>query len=110
MNIEVNLQDDITTVSLSGRFDAQSAGDVDAKLIEVLGGGVQKLIIEMLEVEYVSSAGLRVLLSTAKKLSAAGGQLALCGLKPYVFEVFEVAGFTTIFQIFPDADEARASF
>lgn len=110
MEIAERQQDDAKIVELQGRFDAQSAGDVEAKMGEVLAGGAQKLVVDMAGVEYVSSAGLRVLLSTAKKLGAGGGKLALCGLKPYVYEVFEVAGFTTIFQILPDADQALASF
>jgi len=110
MEIKTAKQGDITVVTLAGRFDAQSAGQVDASLQPLLQQGGQKLLVDMGGVEYVSSAGLRVLLATAKKTSALGGRLALCGLQPYVREVFDVAGFTSIFQIMPDAATALASF
>ncbi len=110
MDITRSQQDDVTVVALAGRFDAQSAGEVDQSLEKVLAEGCQKLLVDMSGVDYISSAGLRVLLSTAKKQNAAGGKLVLCGLKPYVQEVFEVAGFTTIFQIEPDSASALKSF
>jgi len=110
MDISRSQQDDVTVVSLGGRFDAQSAGEVDQSLEGILAEGCPKLLVDMSGVDYISSAGLRVLLSTAKKQSAAGGKLILCGLKPYVQEVFEVAGFTTIFQIEPDMATALQSF
>ena len=96
-------------VALAGRFDAQSAGQVDSSLQARFQEGVKRLVVDMGRVEYVSSAGLRVLLAAAKKTSSLGGRLVLCGLQPYVLEVFEVAGFTSIFQITPDAAAALAS-
>jgi anti-sigma B factor antagonist len=110
MEINQSQQEDVTVVSLGGRFDAQSAGAADESLGSLLADGCPKLLVDLSGVEYISSAGLRVLLSTAKKQNAAGGKLVLCGLKPYVQEVFEVAGFTTIFQIMPDSAAALQSF
>jgi anti-sigma B factor antagonist len=110
MEISTSMQQEITVVALAGRFDAQSSGQVDLSLQSRFQDGVKKLVVDMARVEYVSSAGLRVLLSAAKKSNAQGGRLVLCGLQPYVLEVFEVAGFTSIFQITPDASAALASF
>ncbi len=110
MDISQSQRDDVAVVALAGRFDAQSAGDAEEALKAVLEAGSRKILVDMAQVEYISSAGLRVLLSTAKKLSSAGGKLVLCGLKPYVHEVFEVAGFTAIFQILPDVDAGVQAF
>ena len=110
MEISKSAQQDVRMVALAGRFDAQSAPQVDAALQQTLQEGAGKLLVDMARVDYISSAGLRVLLATAKKVSASGGQLKLCGLQPYVLEVFEVAGFTSIFQITPDAGQALAAF
>ena len=110
MQIDQHQRDEVTVVTLSGRFDAQSAGEVEDKFSSVLQEGCQKLLVDMDGVDYISSAGLRVLLSTAKKLSASRGKLVLCSLKPYVREVFEVAGFTTIFTIQPDQEAALQAF
>jgi anti-anti-sigma factor len=110
MDISQSQKEDVTMVALAGRFDAQSAGDVEESFKIALDGGANKILVDMAEVEYISSAGLRVLLSTAKKLTGSSGKLVLCGLKPYVREVFEVAGFTTIFMILPDLDEGLQAF
>jgi anti-sigma B factor antagonist len=110
MDISQSQKDDVTVVALTGRFDAQSAGDAEDTLKAALEGGAKKILVDMDQVEYISSAGLRVLLSTAKKLAGVSGKLVLCGLKPYVREVFEVAGFTTIFMILPDVDEGVKAF
>ena len=109
MEITQSSNGGITVVSLTGRFDAQSAGQVDASLQQAVQGAAARLVVDMAKVEYVSSAGLRVLLAVAKKVGSGGGRLVLCGLQPYVLEVFEVAGFTAIFQIMPDASQALAS-
>jgi anti-anti-sigma factor len=110
MDISQSQKEDVTVVALAGRFDAQSAGDVEDNFKSALDDGANKILVDMAEVEYISSAGLRVLLSTAKKLTGSSGKLVLCGLKPYVLEVFEVAGFTTIFMILPDLNEGLQAF
>jgi len=110
MQISERQEGGITVLSLEGRLDAQSAGGVEETFKKKMEEGASKLLVDLSGVEYVSSAGLRVLLATSKKLNAQGGKLVLCGLKPYVQEVFEVAGFTSIFEILPDVDAALGSF
>lgn len=110
MQIDQRQVEDVVVVALSGRFDAQSAGEVEENIKTSTEGSSQNLLVNMAGVEYVSSAGLRVLLATAKRLGAQGGKLVLCGLASYVWEVFEVAGFTTIFQILPDEEAGLKSF
>ena len=60
--------------------------------------------------EYISSAGLRVLLATAKKLKASGGDLKICSLNDTVQEVFDISGFSSILTVSKDQEEALASF
>lgn len=110
MEITASKQGAVSVVALAGRFDAQTSGQVDASLQAIFQAGGQKLLVDMGRVEYISSAGLRVLLAAAKKTNSLGGTLVLCGLQPYVLEVFEVAGFTSIFKIAPDAATALQSF
>ena len=110
MEIATSQEKGVNVVRLSGRFDAQSAGQVDEGLQKAVADGGNKLVIDMSSVEYISSAGLRILLSTAKRINASAGKLALCGLQPYVLEVFDVAGFTSIFQIQPNAAAALEGF
>jgi len=93
-------------VALKGRLDANSAGEVEEKLAGLLEQGLRKLVLDMTEVEYISSAGLRVLLSAAQKMNRLEGQLSLCALSQYVGEVFEISGFSSIFTITPSRQEA----
>lgn len=62
------------------------------------------------ELEYISSAGLRVLLSTAKQLEPSGGGIRICTLNDVVREVFDISGFVTILNLFADETEALDGF
>ena len=68
------------------------------------------MVAELSVVEYISSSGLRVMLSSLKKLNQLDGTLKLSSLQPYVLEVFEIAGFTQLFEIYDSAEEAVDSF
>lgn len=67
------------------------------------------LLIDLRELVYVSSAGLRVILMAAKRVRAKGGRIALCGLQPQVAEVFEISGFGAIVPIHADRESALAA-
>jgi anti-anti-sigma factor len=93
---------EIAVVRLAGRLDSSSAQAVEDSFAALLEGGVPQLAIDMSELEYISSAGLRVLLVVAKKMQQAQGRVALFGLLANVREVFAISGFDTIFAIQPD--------
>ena len=95
-----------TILAFTGRLDAISAPAAEQKINETIGTGAAKLLLDLSSLDYVSSAGLRVLLATAKKLSRQNGQLVLCGLQPSVREVFEISGFLSIFKVVATAAEA----
>jgi len=109
MKITQKQEGEVYVFSLDGRFDAHSAGDVENKLNLALSQGALKLLIDMNGTEYISSAGLRVLLAVAKKLKKEG-QAKVCCLQPYVKEVFDIAGFTQIFKIYDTCQEGIDSF
>jgi len=95
---------------LDGRFDAHSASDVEKALQEAIDSNCQKLLLDMEKTEYISSAGLRVLLALAKKLKNLQGTARLCSLQPQVKEVFDIAGFTQIFEIEASVQEGINKF
>ncbi len=97
---------DITVAVIVPRFDAYTANDIETALRDRISVGARKIIVDFSGTEYVASAGLRVLLSAAKSLKSLGGKIALFSMKPQVYEVFEVTGFTQIFKIFASQDEA----
>jgi len=96
-------------VALEGRVDASNAGNVEQKLLGLIDGGERRLVLDLSALEYVSSAGLRVFLLAAKRISAAGGKLALAAVRDAVKEVLDMAGFSAIFQIVPTQKDALAA-
>ena len=95
-----------TVVSLHGRLDSASAVEAEQQFLQLLESRPQRLLIDLAAVDFVSSAGLRVLLIVAKGLKQSGGALQLCGLPPAVQEVFDVSGFSRIFEILPTRSDA----
>ena len=89
---------DALKVRMAGRIDMQTAPQLDKDLKESLGA-VKTLDIDLGEVEYISSAGLRVLLGLYKTMSAQQGTMVLRNLQEDVFEIFKVTGFDSIFTI-----------
>ncbi|MGE3954024.1 MAG: STAS domain-containing protein [Parachlamydiales bacterium] len=97
-----------TLLRLEGRMDAATSPAVDTKIGALLQGGVEKLILSFKGVDYLSSAGMRVILAASKKLAAKKGKLLLCELKPQVLEVLKLAGFDRILEIVATEQEARS--
>lgn len=85
------------TVALSGRLDTTTAPQLEAELKENLGG-VEKLVLDMKELDYLSSAGLRVLLS-AQKIMNKQGSMVVRNVNEVIMEIFEVTGFCDVLTI-----------
>jgi anti-anti-sigma factor len=100
---------DCVIVRLAGRLDSGAAKSAEDGFNAALTSGTPHLAIDMTKLDYISSAGLRVLLVMAKKVQQAKGKVALFGLSPNVREVFSVSGFDTIFSIQPDSAAALAA-
>ena len=107
-NMEINNKtvDGIVSISVSGRLDAATSVDADKHFSNTLEDGNYKLLIDLSGLEYISSAGLRVLLVVAKKVQQKGGRIALTNLTANVKEVFEISGFSAIFKIFAASSDA----
>lgn len=99
MDIVEIKQGAVTVIELRGRLDSNTSKALEEKLLAAIGSEQPAMVIDCGQLDYVSSAGLRVLLLAAKKIKAARGKLALCGLKSHVQEVFDVSGFSSIFSI-----------
>jgi len=110
MEISSKKHVNINLVQVSGRLDAGSSPDLEKELVSLLESGEKDFLLDFAELDYISSVGLRVLLMAAKKAKAAGGKIVLNSLREHVHEVFEIAGFTAIFPIFSDRDEALGSY
>ena len=100
---------EVVIVRMVGRLDSRAAPPAEENFGRVLGSGAPRLAVDLSHIDYISSAGLRVLLVVAKKVQQAKGKVVLFGLVPNVREVFSISGFDRIFAIEADADAALAA-
>ncbi|BDZ67984.1 STAS domain-containing protein [Methanobacterium ferruginis] len=110
MNITEESVNKVEIICLKGRLDAYNSNLLENKFNELIDSGKLNMVVDLAGVDYISSSGLRVMLSSLKKLNKLGGNLKLSSLQPYVQEVFEIAGFTQLFAIYDKKEEAMASF
>ncbi len=106
MKLNTRKEKNALVVSVEGRIDAFSAPEFTEELAEWIDEGESCFIIDFSKVDYISSAGLRSILTTAKKLETKKGQLLLADLKHIVKEVFTISGLASLFQIFESVEEA----
>jgi anti-anti-sigma factor len=108
MEIKVKKENSLTIIFVSGDIDAVTCGKLQEKTDELINNGNKRLLLDLSEVNYISSAGLRVILATAKKLYT-DGVFAISGPKPAVREILEMVGLTNIIAIYDDLETAQKS-
>lgn len=106
MTLEVTRDNDTIIITMPPRFDAGNAPDCEAEIKAILAGKPPKLVLDFEKTEYIASAGLRVLLVVSRDQMKAGGKVALAAIRPTVLRVFDMAGFTSIFTIGANRDDA----
>jgi anti-sigma B factor antagonist/stage II sporulation protein AA (anti-sigma F factor antagonist) len=99
MEIKIQEENGVTIIEIEGRMDASNAAIADAEINKALEGGQSRLLFDLTELEYLSSGGLRVILGAAKEMRRREGKVALAALKEYVYEIFEISGFTAMIPI-----------
>lgn len=107
MNVATEQRGDFLVVSPAGRLDTNTAAAFEAELMK-LAGDSANIVMDMSGLDFVSSAGLRVILLLAKKNRAAKGKLRFAALQDAVEEVFTMSGFSSMFSFFPSVEEALA--
>jgi anti-anti-sigma factor len=96
-------------ISLKGRLDAVTSPMLEKDLKDLMAGGERFFVMDLADLDYISSAGLRSILVVVKRLKEKQGKLVLASLKSVVREVFEISGFSTIIPIFESVDSALSS-
>jgi anti-anti-sigma factor len=102
---------DVVIVAVSGRVDHANADGFRAQLWPHLAGcaaGGDRLVLDLAGLEYISSAGLRVLMLASRDVKGRDGTLLVCGLQPIVREIFEISRFNVVFNVLPDRNAALA--
>jgi anti-sigma B factor antagonist len=110
MNIETRELKHVSVLTVSGRVDSATAPDLEKALQDLLNSERKQIVLDLHEIDYMSSAGLRVLVAMQKATKKNGGALHLAQLSVRVKDVFELAGLTPVFDIYPDVVEAVGAF
>ena len=98
---------DVVVVAPVGRIDHATAGPFERALQPLLAPGPDEaLLLDLARVDYISSVGLRVVMTAAKQLRARKARIAAAGLQPVVREIFEIARFNHVVELFPSTREA----
>lgn len=101
---------DILILKFAGRLDAAASPMMERKIVDLIEKGHTKLIMNFAGVDYLSSAGMRLLLSVSKRLQDKTGKLVLAAVHPDVMEVIQMAGFDALLTIVEQESEAIEAF
>ncbi|WP_067051760.1 STAS domain-containing protein [Methanofollis ethanolicus] len=105
-NTGVRVMAGCAVVSVAGRIDASSCGGLESTLSHLVEQGERSIIVDMTDLTYTSSSGLRVLLTAYKQVKKMDGVFSIAGLCPFVREIFEISGFLRIFPAYDSVEDA----
>jgi anti-sigma B factor antagonist len=106
MEIIQSFVQNIPVLALSGKIDAVTSKELEFALNGFMEKNINSLVIDFHGVEYISSSGLRILLTSLDKLKKNQGDLKLASLQPLVKEIFEITGINQFFSIYPSQEDA----
>ncbi|WP_142848224.1 STAS domain-containing protein [Telmatospirillum sp. J64-1] len=109
MAINVTVLDTHVVFAPQGRIDSNNAAEAESTIIGNIDGGAERVVFDFGQLDYISSAGLRVILVAAKKIKAKRGKLAICSMKASIREVFEMSGFLSILTVCDTPEAAQAA-
>ena len=110
MEITEDKRGEILILKLKGRLDSLTSNKLEERFLALLDKEEKKVIVDFSQLDYISSSGLRVLLLSAKRLRGSNGKILLSSLKEHIKEIFEIAGFSSIFNIFQSQEDAINGF
>ena len=110
MGISVKTIKDVKVLGFEGSLDTQTSPTAEMQLTQMIEQGETKIVVNLEKLNYISSAGLRVLLAAAKKLRTTGGELRICSLSELVAEVLDISGFDMILPISATETDALEGF
>jgi anti-anti-sigma factor len=110
LTIETSQQQQVAIVTANGRIDSSNAHELGAALTGAIDAGRTFLVLDLEGVDYMSSAGLREIVSALKQLRARDGDLRIANPSQRVLDILDLSGLYSVFQVFPSRAEAVSSF
>jgi anti-sigma B factor antagonist len=101
---------EVLVVDMSGRLDSHSSGDAGDRFVDIVQGDDKRIVLNLSKLDYVSSAGLRVILRGAKLLQEKLGELKICNANQRVGNILDTAGFDSLIKLYGTEQEAFAAF
>ncbi|MCG8686950.1 MAG: STAS domain-containing protein [Desulfobacterales bacterium] len=105
MKLETVMQGNACVIRIKERLDATTAPELERHMEDTIEKGNHKIVFDLTQLEYVSSAGLRIFLVVAKKLKALKGEMSLAGLQGNIKEVVEISGFPSILPCYDSMED-----
>jgi anti-sigma B factor antagonist len=110
VDIQTHVYQRVTVVTVAGRVDSASAGDLEVALQHLLEEGKTNFVLDLSAVEFLSSSGLRVLVTTLKAVRKSGGDLRLAAQSQRAADAIDLAGLDVLFKSYGDRETAVTSF
>jgi anti-sigma B factor antagonist len=110
MEITEEIQNDINIYRLKGSLDSNTSQGFEQKLFQAISEGVKNMVVDFKDIDYISSAGLRVILKAFKALQREDGRIILCSMQKYVREIFEITGIDSFVPTLDTMDDALKAF
>jgi len=107
INITISKEDNCSVVHVSGKIDAMTSENLEDRLLGIIEEGEKQIILDLAETEYISSAGLRVLIVVTKYLYDSG-HFCICSASDNVREIIEMAGFNAFMTLYDDLETAKS--
>lgn len=108
--IKEDIKGDILVLRISGRLDAISSPAAEMKVFDFINKGQHKLLIDFAGIDYLSSAGMRMLLSISKKLKSLSGKLVICTVTMNVMDVLKMSGFDHVLELALNEEDGLRKF
>jgi anti-sigma B factor antagonist len=110
LEIVTETHKDIDIYRLKGHLDSSTAQKLEEKVFQAIANGTKNIVFDFLQLEYISSAGIRVILKATKAVERQNRRLVLCSMHDYVKEVFEISGVGSLLSIYDTIDDAIKDF
>ena len=110
LDIEDRVVNNVAVVDIFGKMNTGTSPEAEKYLNGLIDGGASNILMNLEELDFISSTGLRVILATGKKVGGKGGKLVICNPNLTVKDVLDMSGFSTMFGVFESEEEALAAF
>lgn len=106
MELKISEFGDIRVVHLEGKLDVGLSINIETEFEKMMDSGILKIIVDLKDVEYLSSSGLRIFIAAMRKLKEKNGMLVLCCITPMVKKIFKIVELEDLFEIYNTVEEA----